>query len=205
MPKSSVPIDVHEHEALLYQQGASFVAGVDEAGRGCLAGPVVAAAVILPRGYHLDGLTDSKKLTPKKRELLYERLVAEALAWSVGMIEAREIDETNILVAALKAMRQAVAGLSQKPDHVLIDGPHPPKCGIPETPLVKGDLRSHPVAAASILAKVTRDRLMPEYEALYPAFRFSVHKGYGTAMHLAELSQNSPTPLHRLSFRGVVR
>ncbi len=190
-------------ERALRVDGAQHVAGLDEAGRGCLAGPVVAAAVILPDPIPIDGINDSKKLSPRKREELFTQICVHAVAWSTGLVDSVEIDRINILEAALKAMRLAVDDLPVQPDHLLIDGPHGIDAPIAQTALIQGDSRSVSIAAASIIAKVTRDRMMVAFERDYPAFRFSAHKGYGTAAHLAEIRTHGPTPIHRMTFRGV--
>ena len=178
------------------------VAGVDEAGRGCLAGPVVAAAVVLPSDAHLPGLDDSKKLSADQREVLFDLVHAEALAVGVGQCGPDEIDEFNILWAAMEAMRRALAALALPPDVALVDG----NCAVPgapcaQEPLVRGDGRSLSIAAASVVAKVTRDRLMAELDAACPGYGFAGHKGYPTAAHYAALRERGPSPHHRRSFR----
>jgi ribonuclease HII len=197
------PIDTGRFENPLYERGVVHIAGVDEAGRGCLAGPVVAAAVILPRGLDIPGLDDSKKLTEKERDRLFGEISQLAVATAVGVVSHDEIDRINILQASLCAMRVAVDGLSVVPEHLLIDGHIPIGHAIPETAIKKGDVLSRLVAAASVIAKVTRDRMMAEMEGRYPQFKFSVHKGYGTALHMEELRRHGPTPIHRMTFRGV--
>ena len=179
------------------------MAGVDEAGRGCLAGPVVAAAVILPPACDLPGLNDSKQLTKRQRDRFYDAIRVAAVAHAVGVVDAGEIDRINILEAALKAMRIAVEELAVAPEYLLIDGPFGIDMKLPQQAITKGDARSFTIAAASVIAKVTRDRMMAEFERRYPAFSFSVHKGYGTARHLEELRRHGPTPIHRLTFRRV--
>lgn len=176
------------------------IAGVDEAGRGPLAGPVVAAAVILPDGLDIPGLKDSKQLDPKQRDEFYKIIKEKALAWGVGLVEPWEIDRINILQASLKAMKIAVSKLKVKPALLFIDGPHAIEMRIPQKTLKKGDARSITIAAASVIAKVTRDRMMRDYEKRYPNFSFSVHKGYGTELHLKELASHGPTPIHRMTF-----
>lgn len=180
-----------------------IVAGVDEAGRGCLAGPVVAAAVILPQELILEGLKDSKQLSSSQREKFYASITERALAWSTGVIDSGEIDRTDILKASLKAMKIAVEGLKLKPEHLLIDGPFGIELNIPQRPIKKGDALSHSISAASVVAKVTRDRMMREFETQYPQFKFSAHKGYGTKLHFEELARHDPTPIHRMTFAGV--
>lgn len=185
-----------------WSAGLRRVAGVDEAGRGCLAGPVVAAAAILPPDADLPGLDDSKKLTPERRDALYDRIHAEALAVGVGACSPAEIDELNILWAAMEAMRRAVVDLALPPDLALIDGNRvPPGLPIPAEAIVKGDAKSLSIAAASIIAKVTRDRLLVALDAEHPAYGFAGHKGYPTAQHYAALAAHGPTPHHRRTFR----
>ena len=189
------------HERRLWESGRSYIAGVDEVGRGPLAGPVVAAAVILPQDFDVLGIDDSKKLSPKKREELFEVIKEEALAWSVGWVGPERIDEINILEATKEAMTQAVQGLSLQPDHVLIDGNFTVRAlALPQTAIVKGDANSTSIAAASILAKVTRDRYMEEMDAVYPGYAFASNKGYGTKAHYDGLKAQGPTPIHRKTF-----
>jgi ribonuclease HII len=190
-------------EEMAYRQGYRLVAGVDEAGRGALAGPVVAAAVVLPRGLLIPGVDDSKKLTPAKREQLYDVIVAQALAVGVGYGDHQLIDEINILQATLVAMREAVSGLSTPPDYLLIDGISRPAVNIHLKTIKKGDSASLSIAAASIVAKVTRDRLMCEYDATYPGYGLAAHKGYGCASHLDAIAGLGPSAIHRKTFRGV--
>lgn len=192
-------------ERRLSANGVISVAGVDEVGRGCLAGPVLAAAVILPFPCPIVGINDSKQLTASVRERLCGAILRQAIAYGVGVVDSAEIDTLNIGRATRKAMQLAVAALSVSPGHLLIDGSQPIAAAYPQTVIVKGDCRSISVAAASIIAKVTRDRMMVAYERQYPAFCFSRHKGYGTARHLAELAAHGPTPLHRRSFSPVRR
>ena len=179
-----------------------LICGIDEAGRGPLAGPVVAGACILPADHDLLYLNDSKKLSAKKREELYAVIVKEALAWSVGIAEPARIDEINILQATYEAMRDAVAGLNVQPDVLVNDAVTIPKISIPQAPVVKGDAKCLSIAAASILAKVTRDRMMEEYDRQYPAYGFAGHKGYGTRAHIEALKTFGPCPIHRRSFIG---
>ena len=189
------------HERRLWDSGRSYIAGVDEVGRGPLAGPVVAAAVILPRDFDVLGIDDSKKLSPKKREELFEVIKERALAWAVGWVGPERIDEINILEATKEAMTQAVQGLSLQPDHVLIDGNFTVRAlALPQTAIVKGDANSTSIAAASILAKVTRDRYMEEMDAVYPGYAFASNKGYGTKAHYDGLKAQGPTPIHRKTF-----
>ncbi|MBQ7871313.1 MAG: ribonuclease HII [Oscillospiraceae bacterium] len=188
-----------EHEA--NAQGYAVVCGVDEAGRGPLAGPVCAAAVILPPDLEIEGLNDSKKLTEKKREALYDVIVEQALAYGIAFAGEAEIDEINILQATFRAMQRAVEQLQLRPDLVLVDGNREPDLGdLPVKTIVKGDSRSANIAAASILAKVTRDRFMLELDAQYPQYGFAVHKGYGTQAHYAALREHGACPAHRRTF-----
>jgi len=193
-------------ERALRARGFSLVAGIDEAGRGPLAGPVIAAAVILPPDFALDGLDDSKKLTAKKRESFHAILTTRAeIHWAVGAASVEEIDTLNILRATHLAMARAVEALPSKPDHALVDGL--PVRGLPvdHTALVSGDALSVTIAAASIIAKVTRDRLMVELDAQYPQYGFARHKGYGVREHLAALRHHGPCPVHRRSFQPVAQ
>ncbi len=192
------------HEDALRARGLRFIAGVDEAGRGPLAGPVVAAAVILPPGYTHPILNDSKKLTHRKRDLLFAELTADsAIVWSFAVVDAGEIDRINILRATHEGMRRAVAGLTTQPEHVLIDGLPVRPFPVEQTALVGGDGLSFSIAAASVIAKVTRDRLMLELDVQFPNYGFAKHKGYGTAAHLAALKAHGPCPFHRRSFLPV--
>ena len=197
-------LDWEIHCATLYPGRAVRIAGIDEAGRGPLAGPVVAAAVILPGAFSIEGLDDSKKLTGLKRELLFEKLTSDpAVSHGLGTATVSEIDARNILRASHEAMRRAVAALPAQPDHALIDGLPVHPFPIPQTALVKGDGISLSIAAASILAKVTRDRMMLELDLEYPQYGFAKHKGYGTAFHLEQLREHGPCPAHRRSFAPV--
>ena len=193
-----------EHERALSGRGFSCVAGIDEAGRGPLAGPVVAAAVVLPGNFSHKLLTDSKKLSPRTRDHLHAELLANAdVRLGVAVVGSQEIDRINILRATHEAMRRAVAALSSAPDHVLIDGLPVRPFPIPQTALVGGDGLSFSIAAASVIAKVTRDRLMIEYDAEFPEYEFARHKGYGTALHLERLRKHGPCEIHRRSFLPV--
>ena len=183
-----------------------LVCGIDEAGRGPLAGPVCAAAVILPAGWLPAGLNDSKKLTPAVRDRLYREITENACAWSVGWADEREIDEKNILQATFLAMRRALAGLQPRPDFALVDGNRDPLLGIPTRCEVKGDGRFACIAAASVLAKVSRDRLAEEWDRRWPDYGFAAHKGYGTAAHTQAIRNYGPCPIHRKSFlRNILR
>lgn len=191
----------YEFEKAAVNSGFSCICGVDEAGRGPLAGPVCAAAVILPEGAVIAGLDDSKKLTEKKREKLYDIIKKTAVAYSVAYGTLEEIETVNILEATYLAMNRAIEGLSVKPDFALIDGNRVPRgIKIPCETIVKGDSKSMSVAAASVLAKVTRDRLMLEYDKKYPEYNFKKHKGYGTKEHTELIKQYGPCEIHRLSF-----
>lgn len=191
----------YEFEKAAVNSGFSCICGVDEAGRGPLAGPVCAAAVILPEGAVIEGLDDSKKLTEKKRERLYDIIKETAVAYSVAYGTLEEIETVNILEATYLAMNRAIEGLSVKPDFALIDGNRVPRgIKIPCEIIVKGDSKSMSVAAASVLAKVTRDRLMLEYDKKYPEYNFKKHKGYGTKEHTELIKQYGPCEIHRLSF-----
>ncbi len=185
------------------RRGVSVLCGLDEAGRGPLAGPVVAAAVILPVDCYIAGVRDSKVLSPQQRELLYGEITRQAMDFSVGVVDAAGIDELNIRQATHRAMRLAVAGLCLRPELALVDGLPVPGLPVPHEAIVDGDARSHVIAAASILAKVTRDRIMAAYAALYPQYGFADHKGYGTPAHLECLRHHGPCPLHRRSFAPV--
>lgn len=190
----------YENNALL--NGYKTVCGIDEAGRGPLAGPVYAAAVILPIGLEIEGLNDSKKLSEKKREQLFPIICEKAIAYSIGIATEKEIDEINILNATFLAMKRAVEGLSVKPDYALIDGNRYPKISndIKEEVVVKGDAKSMSIAAASILAKVSRDRFMLEITKEYPQYCFEQHKGYGTKLHYEKILEYGPSPIHRMTF-----
>ncbi len=190
-------------EEQLRGKGHRAVAGVDEAGRGPLAGPVVAAAVILPPGVEFPGLTDSKQLSERQRTSLFPLIREKALAVGLGMAHPEEIDSINILQATLRAMSLAVGRLRLPADFLLVDGITPVPLPIPQKTLKKGDSRSLSVAAASVVAKVVRDRIMTAHDGRYPGYGFADHKGYGSAAHLAAIARLGPSPLHRKSFRGV--
>ena len=185
------------------KEGFTCIAGLDEAGRGPLAGPVVSAAVVLPQGFDGSGITDSKKLTEKKREALFPLIMENALAVGVGTADHLEIDEINILAASLLSMKRAVDNLALTPDHLLIDGKFTIDSDLPQQAIVKGDARSISIAAASIIAKVTRDRIMTDYSTQYPAYGFDRHKGYPTKAHRTAIAEHGPSPIHRKTFRGV--
>lgn len=193
-------MDLWKIENAFYEDGFRAVCGVDEAGRGPLAGPVCAAAVILPRGLEIRDLNDSKKLTERKREQLFPIIRESALSWSVAFATVDEIEERNILRATFLAMNRAIKGLSVRPDLALIDGNQNREIELPSRCVVHGDARCASIAAASILAKVSRDHLMLEYAEMYPEYGFEQHKGYGTKAHYEALRKYGPCPIHRLSF-----
>lgn len=190
----------YEYERNAIEQGFTAVCGIDEAGRGPLAGPVYAAAVILPDGLEIPGLNDSKKLTEKKREALFEEICEKAIAYGIGCASEQEIDEINILQATYLAMRRAVEQLSVPADYALVDGNRMPPLAIPGETVVKGDAKSASIAAASILAKVSRDRVMLLMDPVYPQYQFAKHKGYGTKVHREALLTYGPCPIHRKTF-----
>lgn len=193
--------ELWKFEHIAYDEGFSCVCGVDEAGRGPLAGPVCAAAVILPPDLEIEGLNDSKKLTDKRRRALYDVITEQALAYGIAFASEQEIDRINILQATFLAMRRAVEQLELQPALALVDGNREPDFGsIPVRTIVKGDSLSANIAAASILAKVTRDRFMEEQDAVYPQYGFALHKGYGTQAHYAALREYGPCPIHRRTF-----
>ncbi len=192
-----------KYENELYAKGIRFVAGTDEAGRGPIAGPVVAAAVVLPPDFELAGVNDSKQLSAKKRELLCDKIKEEALTWAVGMVFPQHLDRINVLNAAREAMRMALRELALVPEHVIVDGWPIPGLSIAQTPLVKGDALSISVACASILAKVERDRIMQALDDMFPGYGFARHKGYLTREHLQALAQKGPCRIHRMSFEPV--
>ena len=188
------------------EKGFNIICGVDEAGRGPLAGPVYAAAVILPSDCVIEGLNDSKKLTEKKREALFDEIKEKALAYGIASADEKEIDEINILNADYEAMREAIGRLSVKPDMLLNDAVNIPGVDISQVGIIKGDTLSASIAAASIVAKVTRDRMMVEYDALYPEYGFAKHKGYGSKMHIEAIQEYGPSPMFPLpvSTRSVL-
>jgi len=183
-----------------------WIAGVDEAGRGPIAGPVVAACVVLPPRHTLAGIADSKQLTPAQREALYDAITRHALAWAIGLASPREIERYNILQASLLAMRRAVLALPISPQRVLVDGKHAiPNLPLPQQPVVGGDALEESIAAASILAKVARDRIMRELDRLYPQYGFAQHKGYPTVLHLTRLQMYGACPAHRRTYAPVAQ
>ena len=193
-------MDWLEYEQQAYSEGYEIVCGIDEAGRGPLAGPVFAACVVLPKGKIIEGVNDSKKLTEKKRNALFELIVNEAEDFSIASATEKEIDEINILQATFLAMRRAYGGLKIKPDIAFIDGNKEPGLDIPQRAIIKGDAKSANIAAASILAKVSRDKYMLEIAKLYPEYQFEKHKGYGTKLHYEMLDKYGVSKIHRISF-----
>ena len=193
-------INMWEIENRHFEQGIVTICGVDEAGRGPLAGPVCAAAVILPPNLEIPGLTDSKKLSDKRRRELYPAIMEQAIAYGIGLASHEEIDEINILQATFLAMERAMAQLKVRPDLALIDGNRQKDFGIPVETVVKGDSLSASIAAASVLAKVTRDDIMVEMAQQYPGYGFEIHKGYGTKAHYQALQELGPSPIHRMTF-----
>lgn len=200
---SAAPLDTLIFEKTAYSKGFTHVAGIDEAGRGPLAGPVMAAAVILPTGLLIKGVDDSKKLSPERRERLFEIIMSEALSVGIGIISPAEIDRINILQATRCAMLSAVQQLFPQPDYLLIDGISTIDSIIPQKTIKKGDSLSLSIAAASIIAKVTRDRFMIEMDTKYPGYGLAGHKGYGSAAHMDAIRKLGPSPIHRLTFGGV--
>ncbi len=200
---AELPRDLLAFEKLAARQGFSAIAGVDEAGRGALAGPVVAAAVILSPDGDFAGIDDSKKLTPEKRNVLFDRIMVEALAVGIGVADHVTVDQINVLQATLKAMAGAIRELSPAPDFLLVDGISVPPTPIPCRTIKKGDAASVSIAAASIVAKVTRDRMMTYFDDEYPGYGFAIHKGYGSRAHLSAIADLGPCAIHRTTFRGV--
>lgn len=186
----------------VYSQGdVNYICGIDEAGRGPLAGPVVVASVVMPRDSMIEGVNDSKKVSEKKREKLYDEIIENAISYSVGIVDQKEIDRVNILNATKAGLTESIKGLSVKPDIILVDALKGiDTCGIPYQSIIKGDAKCYSIAAASIIAKVTRDRIMRQWDEIYPQYNFIQHKGYGTAAHIAAIKEYGLCPLHRLSF-----
>jgi ribonuclease HII len=201
--QNSSESDPFFHESIARRAGYRLIAGVDEAGRGPLAGPVVAAAVIIPEGILLAGVKDSKKMTEKAREKAFPLIDQMALAIGIGVVSHRGIDDSNILKASLEAMKQAVLYLDLTPEYILVDGINEVPVAIPQKCLKRGDQLSMSISAASVMAKVYRDRIMCSYGELFPEYGFLHNKGYGTARHLVALQKYGPTPMHRLTFKGV--
>lgn len=195
-------MDLLEYERDLYKQGITLIAGTDEVGRGPLCGPVVAAACILPVNYELEGLNDSKKLSEKKREKLYDILIKECVSYGIGVVSPERIDEINILEASKEAMKIALSKLSVKPEHVLIDAVKL-DIDIPSTPIIKGDAKSLSIAAASVIAKVTRDRMMYELDEIYPEYGFGKHKGYPTKAHIGAVKKYGVLDFYRKTFSPI--
>lgn len=190
-----------EEETKLYERNIEYICGIDEAGRGPLAGPVVVGAVILPQDSFIEGVNDSKKVSEKKREKLYEIITDEAIAYSVGIVDQKTIDEINILNATKLGVKLALEGLKQKPDIIMVDAlNNMDTLGIPYISVVKGDAKNYCISAASIIAKVTRDRIMRQWDEIYPIYNFAKHKGYGTAEHIHIIKENGPCMLHRKTF-----
>ncbi len=193
--------NLKEEENKLYKQNIKYICGIDEAGRGPLAGPVVVGAVILPENSFIEGVNDSKKISEKKREKIYEQIIEEAIAYSVGIVDQKKIDEINILNATKLGVKIALEGLKQKPEIILIDALNNiDTLGIPYISVVKGDTKNYCISAASIIAKVTRDRIMREWDEIYPIYGFARHKGYGTAEHIRIIKENGACKLHRKTF-----
>lgn len=188
-------------ENRFWNSGITLLAGIDEAGRGPLAGPVVAAAVVFPRGIEIDGINDSKVLTENARDRLFDLIMNKSLGVGIGMVDHSTIDRLNILNATFRAMHEAVAKLGLLPEHLLVDGPRFTGAGIPFTTIVDGDAKCFSIAAASIIAKVTRDEVMKKYDSLYPQYGFAKNKGYGTREHLEAIRRHGPCEIHRSSFR----
>ena len=190
-----------EFEKKLYEDGVNYIAGIDEAGRGPLAGPVVIGCVIMKPESFIEYVNDSKKVSETKREMLYEKITSEAVAWSTGIVDEKEIDELNILNATKKALTEAIDKLEVKPDVILVDALDKIDTkGIKYISVIKGDAKIYSISAASIIAKVTRDRIMKEYDEVYPQYGFAGHKGYGTAKHIQAIKEHGICPLHRKSF-----
>jgi ribonuclease HII len=200
---STPPIDLLFFEQQALRQGHRVIAGIDEAGRGALCGPVVAAAVILPTGMAIPGVDDSKKLSPRMRERLFDEIQARALSIGIGIGTPQLIDRINILQATRYAMAEAVGTLAPQPDMLLIDGISTIDVPLPQKTITKGDSRSLTIAAASIIAKVSRDRMLAELDLLHPGYGFASHKGYGCVAHMEAIRRLGPSPVHRLTFRGV--
>ena len=193
--------ELKEIDKSYFKEGYNYICGIDEAGRGPLAGPVVLAAVIMPKDSMIEGVNDSKKVSEKKREKLYELIIEEAISYSVGIVDQNEIDRINILNATKAGLTEAVRTLKVKPELILVDAlTNIDTCGVPYKSIIKGDAKSYSIAAASIIAKVTRDRIMREWDKVYPQYGFEKHKGYGTAAHISAIKENGLCPLHRLSF-----
>ena len=193
--------ELKEIDKSYFKKGYNYICGIDEAGRGPLAGPVVVAAVIMPKDSMIEGVNDSKKVSEKKREKLYELIIEEAISYIFWFVDQNEIDRINILNATKAGLTEAVRTLKVKPELILVDAlTNIDTCGVPYQSIIKGDAKSYSIAAASIIAKVTRDRIMREWDKVYPQYGFEKHKGYGTAAHISAIKENGLCPLHRLSF-----
>ena len=193
--------ELKEIDKSYFKEGYNYICGIDEAGRGPLAGPVVVAAVIMPKDSMIEGVNDSKKVSEKKREKLYELIIEEAISYSVGIVDQNEIDRINILNATKAGLTEAVRTLKVKPELILVDAlTNIDTCGVPYLSLINVDAKCYSIAAASIIAYVTRDRIMREWDKVYPQYGFERHKGYGTAAHISAIKENGLCPLHRLSF-----
>ena len=194
-------IKLKEIEKEFHDRGVNYIAGIDEAGRGPLAGPVVVACVLLPKDSMIEGVNDSKKVSENKREKLYDLIIQEAISYGVGIVYQEEIDEINILQATKKALTMAVTQMETKPNIIMVDALNGiDTLGIPYKSIIKGDAKCYSIAAASIIAKVTRDRIMRERDKVYPEYGFAAHKGYGTAKHIAAIKEYGPCPIHRRTF-----
>ena len=193
--------NLKKEELTLYNENVEYICGIDEAGRGPLAGPVVIGAVILPMDSLIEGVNDSKKVSEKKREKVFEEIISQAISYNVGIVDQNTIDEINILNATKLGVKKAIEGLEVKPDLILVDAlTNIETFGIPYKSIIKGDAKEYSIAAASIIAKVTRDRMMIEWDKIFPQYGFAKHKGYGTAAHIQALKENGPCMLHRKSF-----
>ncbi len=193
--------NLKKEELTLYNENVKYICGIDEAGRGPLAGPVVIGAVILPMDSLIEGVNDSKKVSEKKREKVFEEIISQAISYNVGIVDQNTIDEINILNATKLGVKKAIEGLEVKPDLILVDAlTNIETFGIPYKSIIKGDAKEYSIAAASIIAKVTRDRMMIEWDKIFPQYGFAKHKGYGTAAHIQALKENGPCMLHRKSF-----
>lgn len=193
--------NLKKEELTLYNENVKYICGIDEAGRGPLAGPVIIGAVILPMDSLIEGVNDSKKVSEKKREKVFEEIISQAISYNVGIVDQNTIDEINILNATKLGVKKAIEGLDVKPDLILVDAlTNIETFGIPYKSIIKGDAKEYSIAAASIIAKVTRDRMMIEWDKIFPQYGFAKHKGYGTAAHIQALKENGPCMLHRKSF-----
>lgn len=190
-----------EIEKDLHNKGFKYICGIDEAGRGPLAGPVVIASAIMPEDSMIEGVNDSKKVSEKKREILYDKIIEEAISWQVSIIDEKEIDKINILNATKEGLTDTIKGLQTKPDLIVVDAlEHINTCGIPYESIIKGDAKCYSISAASIIAKVTRDRIMRQWDEVYPQYGFAKHKGYGTKAHIEAIKEYGLCPIHRRSF-----